>query len=218
MRITRICLVYFLVCTGTLVLAQDPTRFEKEVTTLIASDTAVSKKNLILFTGSSSIRFWGNIKAYYPEYNVVNRGFGGSQMSDLIYYFDKLVTPYEAKKIFIYEGDNDLGSGKTPQQIIADADSVLKLIRSKVSKKVPVYFITPKPSIARWHLKDQYIAYNQQLKEWASRQKKVTYVDVWTPLLDSNGQPQKDVFIEDGLHLNKKGYEIWSAAIKPYVQ
>jgi lysophospholipase L1-like esterase len=87
-----------------------------------------------------------------------------------------------------------------------------------VSKKVPVYFITPKPSIARWHLKDLYIAYNQQLKEWASRQKKVTYVDVWTPLLDSTGQPQKDIFIEDGLHLNKKGYEIWSAAIKPYVQ
>jgi lysophospholipase L1-like esterase len=139
-------------------------------------------------------------------------------MSDLIYYFDKLVVPYKARKIFIYEGDNDLGTGKTPQQIIADADSVLKLIRSKVSKKVPVYFITPKPSIARWHLKDQYIAYNQQLKEWVSRQKKVTYVDVWTPLLDSAGQPQKDIFIEDGLHLNKKGYEIWSAAIKPYVQ
>jgi len=218
MRITRLCLVYFLLSAGTIVLAQDPTRFEKEVTTLIASDTAVSKKNLILFTGSSSIRFWGNIKAYYPEYNVVNRGFGGSLMSDLIYYFDKLVTPYNAKKIFIYEGDNDLGAGKTPEQIIADADSVLKLIRSKVSKKVPVYFITPKPSIARWHLKDQYIAYNQKLKEWAGRQKKVTYVDVWTPLLDSTGQPQKDIFIEDGLHLNKKGYEIWSAAIKPYVQ
>ncbi|HEY9045871.1 MAG TPA: GDSL-type esterase/lipase family protein [Ohtaekwangia sp.] len=197
--------------------AQDPLRFEKEVKKLVAGDTAVQKKHLILFTGSSSIRMWGDIKVYYPNYNVVNRGFGGSVMSDLDYYTDKLILPYKPERIFIYEGDNDLSAGKKPEEILASADSILKKIRSRLSKKVPVYFISPKPSLARWKLKDQYILYNKVLKDWVSYQKNVIYIDMWTPLLDAEGFPRKDIFIDDGLHLNPKGYLIWSGVIEPYL-
>lgn len=216
MRFTALFVFLLSVCAQN-VFAQEARPFAKEVNDLIANDAAVNKKKLILFTGSSSVRMWKDLKSYFPEHNVLNRGFGGSQMTDLLYFFDKLVTPYDPKMIFIYEGDNDLASKKTPDQIIATADSILTLIRTKVSKKVKVAFIAAKPSIARWQMKDQYVEFNSKLKAWTATKKKVVFVDVWTPMLDANGEVQKDLFIEDGLHMNKKGYDIWAKEVGKYM-
>jgi len=196
--------------------AQDPARFEKEVTSLVAGDSAIHNKRIILFTGSSSIRLWTGLKDYFPEKNVLNRGFGGSEMSDLLYYFDQLVKPYKARKIFIYEGDNDLNSGVAPELILANAERLLSKIRS-VSKKTKVYFISPKPSLARWQMKDKYKAFNGSLQAWTSTKKNVYFIDMWAPLTDQNGEVLNDIFIEDKLHLNEKGYDIWSAVISKYV-
>ena len=120
--------------------------------------------------------------------------------------------------IFIYEGDNDLAGGRKPDEIVALADSIVLLIRSKLSKKVPVYFISAKPSLARWSLKETYLAFNQKMKDWAATQKNVKIIDVWTPMLDANGEVRKDLFLSDGLHMNKNGYDIWGEVIKPYVR
>lgn len=198
--------------------SQGHLRFKDEVETIIAGDTAIVNSNVILFTGSSSIRMWTNLSSTYPGQNVLNRGFGGSDMSDLVFYFDKLIRPYASRKIFIYEGDNDLNAGKTPDKILASADTLLRLIRKRVSGSVTVYFITPKPSLARWHLKDKYVNYHRQLNQWVSRQKHVAVIDVWTPLLDAKGNVMKDIFLEDGLHLNEKGYAIWAKEIGQYVR
>jgi lysophospholipase L1-like esterase len=197
--------------------AQEARPFTKEVNELVAGDAAIDKKKVILFTGSSSIRMWKDLKTYFPDHNVLNRGFGGSQMKDLLYFFDKLVVPYNPRMIFIYEGDNDLASKKSPDEIIATADSILTLIRSKVSKKVKVAFIAAKPSVARWELKDRYIELNSKLKTWTAAKKNVLFVDVWTPMLDANGAVQKDLFIDDGLHMNKKGYDIWAKEVGKYM-
>lgn len=208
----------FLVFFSFTVLAQDPLRFEKEVNAMIEGDSAIRNKKITLFTGSSSIRMWKDVRLYFPNHNVLNRGFGGSHTSDLLYYFDSVIRPYKSKQIFIYEGDNDIADGKSSEQILATTDSVLKLIRSKVSKRVRVVFITPKPSIARWHLKDQYVTYNSALKNWTNKRKRVQCADVWTPMLDSTGIVRQDIFIEDGLHLNKKGYDIWAGVISKYIR
>ncbi len=197
--------------------SQEARPFTNEVNEVVAGDSSLNKKKIILFTGSSSIRMWRDLAAYFPDHNVLNRGFGGSQMHDLLYFFDKLVTPYRPKVIFIYEGDNDLASKKNPDEIIATADSVLRQIREKVSAKVNVYFIAAKPSIARWDLKDTYVEFNAKLKAWTAGKKNVGFVDVWTPMLDSSGEVQKDLFLEDGLHMNKKGYDIWARVIAEYM-
>ena len=199
------------------VFAQGPARFNDEVAELTANDQSLNKKNIVLFTGSSSIRMWKSLQSDFPKYNIVNRGFGGSSTSDLLYYFDKLILPYKAKKIFIYEGDNDLSSGKSPEQVISTMDSVITLIRQKVSASVPVYLISPKPSTSRWHLKDKYVDLNKRLSHLASSKKEVYFVDVWTPALDAEGNVVKDIFLEDGLHMNRKGYEIWINVIKKYL-
>lgn len=211
------CLTLMVLLTAAAV-AQDPLRFEKEVNEMLATDATVKKENLILFTGSSSIRMWADLKDYFPDKNVLNRGFGGSETTDLIYYAGKLIVPYQPRQIFIYEGDNDLNSGKSPEEILASTEDLLRLIRKELPKKTPVYFITPKPSLARWEMKDKYLKYRQMLKAWCSKNKNVTCVDMWAALTDQNGDVLKDIFIEDGLHLNKQGYQIWSAMISKYVK
>ena len=212
-RLKTLLIFACLFLTGMASSAQDPLHFEKEVAAMVAGDSAVNKKDVILFTGSSSIRLWKDMKRDFPDRNVLNRGFGGSEMTDLIFYADKLIFPYKPKAIFIYEGDNDLNSGKSPQEILNSAEELLALIRKKLPDGVPVYFITPKPSVARWALKDKYLRYNVLLKAWCSKNKKVVYVDMWAALTDQHGEVLPDIFVEDGLHLNKRGYDIWSAVI-----
>lgn len=213
----RIFILLSVVCVSISLSAQDPLRFQSEIDKLVLADSAVNHKKLILFTGSSSIRIWKSLETDFPKHNTLNRGFGGSEMKDLLYYAEQLIIKHNPKKIFIYEGDNDINSGKSPEEILKIADQLLSLIRAKLSKKVKIIFISPKPSLARWHLKETYLDYNKKLKEWTDQHKKVSFVDVWTPMLDSNGEVLKDIFIEDGLHLNEKGYKIWASTIKGFL-
>ena len=214
-----ICFLFlsaFVQCTFS-VYAQGPLRFKDDVAQLTANDQSLNKKDVVLFTGSSSIRMWENIQSEFPKYNVVNRGFGGSQTSDLLYYFDQLILPYNPKKIFIYEGDNDLSAGKSPEQILSTMDSLIALIHDKISRNVSVYVISPKPSLSRWELRDKYTDLNKRMGELASSKKNVYFIDVWTPALDADGNVLKDIFLEDGLHMNEKGYAIWVSVFKKYL-
>lgn len=216
-KLTGILVFVFL--TGYL-FGQQAHPFDKEVHNLLLKDSLIKdRKNIILFTGSSSIRLWDNLASDFPNNNVLNRAFGGSSMRDLLHFTDQLIISYNPKTIFIYEGDNDLGSGKvTSKEILASADSLLTIIRAKLPKKVKVYFISPKPSIARWNLRDQYIAFNKDLKTWTQSKKEVYFIDVWPIMLNSDGSVKKELFIEDGLHMNRKGYELWLKKIQPFVR
>lgn len=209
----------FLFCQFILVtlIAQDPLRFEKEVHDLVAGDSAINKRKVILFTGSSSIRFWSGLRKDFPNRNVLNRGFGGSEMSDLLYYSESLILKYNPKRIFIYEGDNDINSGKSAEEILANADKLLSLLRAHLPAKVKIIFISAKPSIARWHLKEKYEEFNRKLMVWTSTRKNVLYADVWTPMLDRPGEVRKDFFIEDNLHMNQLGYSVWATVIRKFL-
>ena len=171
----------------------------------------------VLFVGSSSIAKWQDVADYFPGQRVINRGFGGSEFSDLLHYADRVIDPYQPAKIFIYEGDNDLANGESPEQILAEA----KQLRSKIRKALgdtPVVFISPKPSVARWKLKDQYEVLNAMLKKYAAREKNTEFADVWTPALDENGRVFSHIFVEDSLHMNAAGYRIWQKALAPYLE
>lgn len=209
-------LLFFQFTLLTLV-AQDPLRFEKEVNSLVTGDSSVNKKKLILFTGSSSIRMWKNLENDFPKHNVLNRGFGGSEMTDLLYYARPLILNYQPSRVFIYEGDNDINAGKSPEEVLATADKLLALLRAQLPVKVKIIFISAKPSVARWQLKDKYEDFNRQLKQWTSTKKNVLYADVWTPMLDSNGEVRSDLFIEDNLHMNRMGYEIWKGVMEKFM-
>lgn len=172
----------------------------------------------VLFVGSSSIAKWQDVGAYFPESKVLNRGFGGSQFSDLIYYADRVIYPYKPSKIFVYEGDNDVGAGDKPKDILKEAKKLRKMIAKNLGKEVPVIFISPKPSVARWELKDQYLETNALLKKYADKKPYTEYADVWYPALDDKGMVFKHIFVKDNLHMNAEGYKIWQAVLKPYLE
>tara|TARA_R110000868_G_scaffold396971_2_gene669465 strand:- start:45834 stop:47168 length:1335 start_codon:yes stop_codon:yes gene_type:complete len=193
--------------------AQDPTRFVNEIQTIQNKDFQIDKsKEVVVFTGSSSVRMWRNVPDVFPTINALNTGFGGSEFSDLIHYRKELIFDLKPDRIFIYEGDNDVSSGKSPETILADAKKLLSFIRGELPS-VPIYFISPKPSISRWELEDQYLETNLLLKELAESNENVNYIDVWYPMLNESGEPISDIFIEDNLHMNAKGYKIWEDVI-----
>lgn len=171
----------------------------------------------ILFVGSSSIAMWQDIEEYFPQQRVVNRGFGGSDFEDLIHFTDRIIFPYQPAKIFIYEGDNDIANGESPKKIMKKAKKLRKMI-SKELGNTPVVFISPKPSVARWELKEQYEELNALLRKYADQEEHTEFADVWTPALDEEGNVVKHIFLEDNLHMNAEGYEIWKKALAPYME
>jgi lysophospholipase L1-like esterase len=195
--------------------AQDPLRFKKEIEELVSNDSAINTKNLILFTGSSSIRLWPSLQKSFPTKNVLNRGFGGSEMSDLLYYVKPLILNYKPKTIFIYEGDNDLSLGRTAEEVLNNADELVAGIRKELPK-TKIIFISAKPSEARWHLKEKYEDFNAKLENWTKSRKRVYFADVWSPMLDENGKLLPGLLLEDNLHMTEKGYAIWTTVLKRF--
>ena len=193
--------------------AQDPNRFKNSIDELNNKEYNFNPdKKLLLFTGSSSIKMWKNVPDYFPEYNVINNGFGGSHFSDLIFFYDKLITKQTPDILFIYEGDNDIASGKKPSKIIKQAKELVKQIKADLPQ-TKIIFIAPKPSIARWNLKKDYNKLNKKLAKLCKKQDNTEFADVWNIMLDENGNVYTDIFIEDGLHMNKKGYDLWAKVI-----
>jgi lysophospholipase L1-like esterase len=215
MKMYFLCLM--LLC-GLITNAQDPLRFEKEIEKII-DETSITEneKSLTIFTGSSSIRMWRNVAETYPEFHIANRGFGGSQMSDLLYYLDVLVLQAKPCQVFIYEGDNDISAGKSTEQIMMEAKKVCEKIWES-SPNTEIVFISPKPSVARWNLKERYLELNQSLRRYATEHEYVKFADVWSPALGSDGVVLQDIFLSDNLHMNEKGYAIWETVIRPFLK
>ena len=218
MKSGKICFLLFALFFGATldVLGQDAKRFQAQVDAILTRSGNYDKKELIIFTGSSSIRRWESLQNSFPAYNIVNHGFGGSKMVDLLFYIDELILRHDPVKLFIYEGDNDTNAGMSPEEIIGIAGEVMNRVRSKYPD-IPVYFIAAKPSIARWSLQEKYVTFNGQLESWTKDQKNTHFVDVWTPML-KDGELRQDLFVEDGVHMNAEGYKIWSDVIGPLVK
>ncbi|MGB5227743.1 MAG: SGNH/GDSL hydrolase family protein [Eudoraea sp.] len=198
--------------------AQQASGFQEEVLAIQKKYDTLwdNTKETIVFTGSSSIRTWQNLQELFPDYQIVNSGFGGSQTIDLLSYTNELILQYNPKKVFIYEGDNDLNDRKKPREII----SVTKEIITKIKSTIPdirIVIISAKPSLARWHLKGKYKRLNRKFKHLCKQEENLDYAYIWDIML--NGKKlRQDIFIEDGLHMNSKGYELWYQVIKNYVQ
>ncbi len=174
-------------------------------------------KNVVLFIGSSSIRFWKSLRGDFPQTNVINRGFGGSHLEDVNYYFEKLVAPFQAKSIFLYAGENDVTAGKTLETVLEDLKKFTALVREK-SPRSKIYFISLKPSPSRWDLHDKFQQTNELIKTEIGKTKNAVFIDVWAEMLDEKGLPKAEIFIADKLHLNEKGYAIWREVLAKYLK
>jgi lysophospholipase L1-like esterase len=189
--------------------------FEKEIRAFEAADAKQPPpKNAVLFVGSSSIRLWSTLAQDFPNVPVINRGFGGSEIADSTRYADRIVIPYHPRRIVMYAGDNDIAKGKSPQQVADDFRAFVEKVRAALPN-VPISYICIKPSLQRWKLVDKIRQANHLIEQYAATQKNIDYIDVFAPMLGPDGTPRKELFRDDGLHLNAKGYALWASIIRP---
>lgn len=174
-------------------------------------------ENAILFVGSSSIRLWQSLKVDFPNLKFINRGFGGSQFEDVNFYFNEIVTPYKPRKIVVYVGENDINSKQTAENVLEDFKTFVAL-RDKNLPNTPIVFISLKPSILRWEMWSEMNKANELIKTEAKKHKKVQFADLASKMLGADGKPLPDIFIQDNLHMNAKGYAIWKENLLPFLK
>jgi lysophospholipase L1-like esterase len=172
--------------------------------------------NPIVFVGSSSIRLWTNLAAHFPGLPVVNRGFGGSQLADVYNYADRLILPYRPQQVVIYAGGNDLHEGKSPEIVFGDFVALVKKIRSELPS-TRISFISVGVSPSRWKEAGEVRRLNSLIELWCRRHE-VDFIDVVPLMLGPDGLPKADLYVDDRLHLNEKGYSLWREAVMPYLR
>ncbi len=193
-----------------------PGRFERDIKHFEASDKKQPPpKDAIVCIGSSSMRGWhGTIHTDLAPLTLIPRGFGGSNMNDALHYADRIVLSYKPRAIVIYEGDNDVAQGISPEKI---SDTFRKFV-NKVHKQLPqcrIYFLSIKPSIKRWHLWSNMKDANSLIAAECAKDNRLTFVDVASGMLNSEGNPRKSIFKKDNLHMTRDGYLIWRNTLKP---
>ncbi len=174
--------------------------------------------NAILFVGSSSFTKWRDVSDYFPGYTIINRGFGGSSLPDVIFYAPEIIFPYHPKQVVIYCGDNDIASSDavTADTVFERFKTLFELIRTNLPGE-NILFVSIKPSPSRIHLKEKMEEANLLIQTYLSLQQHAGYVDVYHKMFNPDGSVMKDIFLEDNLHMNAKGYAIWQKAITPYL-
>ncbi|HEX9180745.1 MAG TPA: SGNH/GDSL hydrolase family protein [Burkholderiales bacterium] len=193
-------------------------RWEPEVQTWEEQDRLnPPKPGGVLFIGSSSIRLWHTLAEDFPGVDVLNRGFGGSEIADSTELAQRIVVPYRPRMILLYAGDNDLANRRTPRQVREDFSAFVTRVRKDLPD-IRIAFIAIKPSLARAHLLDKMREANALVREYAASRRGVAFIDVFTPMMTPDGKVRGELFVEDGLHLNRAGYELWKAVIAPYLR
>lgn len=193
-----------------------PERFEKEIQAFEASDNKQAPpKGAIVCMGSSSLRGWhSTIKEDLAPLTVIPRGFGGSNMNDALYYADRIILAYKPRAVVIYEGDNDVAQNISPARI----HDTFKALVKKINDGLPdarIYFISIKPSISRWSMWPNMKETNRLIANECENNKQLTFLDITPGMLGPEGEPLKEIFKSDKLHMTRDGYIIWRDIIRP---
>jgi hypothetical protein len=192
-------------------------KWENEVAAIEKRQTEnPPEKGGIVFAGSSTIRLW-DLARSFPDWKATNSGFGGSEIRDVTHYADRLVFKHDPRAIIFYAGDNDINSGRTPDQVLADFRAFVEATH-KTLPKTHVYFVVIKPSPARWKQYETQTKANALVKDFCAKDDRLTYVDVVPLLLGKDGKPREELYAKDRLHLSPAGYEILAEAVKKAVK
>lgn len=207
----------FMACSPSFTKYQEAAKsWEKEIQALEQRDqTEKDPENTILFIGSSSIRLWKNIKQDMSPYPVIQRGYGGAKFTDLIFYTKRLVYPHDFRALAVFVANDITGSNddRTPTEVVQLFDNVVKTVRKKYTTK-PIFLIAITPNSLRWKVWDKATEANNLLKTYCEKHKNLYFIETQSGYLGADGKPNDSLFIQDHLHLNQSGYDIWANLIK----
>ena len=212
-----LCIAFVLGFSNSTIQAQP---FKQEILQFQKSDSIVMPpRGQSLFAGSSSCTKWKDVAMYFPGYPIINRGFGGATLADLIYYVDDAIIKYQPSQVFIYCGENDMADVDTvsPATVLLRFKTLHSILLKKLPRATKIVFVSLKPSVSRWRLESKFIEANKLIEDYIATQKNIQYLDVHAAMLDENKEVLKDIFIADKLHLNPKGYLIWQNQFSPYL-
>jgi len=195
--------------------------FEAEIVAYETADKqAAPPTDAVLFIGSSSIRLWTSLPKDFPELKVINRGFGGSEIADSVRYAPRIVLPYKPKMIVFYAGGNDVNAGKTPETVLKNYKAFVDEVHAALPKTRIVY-ISMNPAVSRWKKEAQFVEGNRLIEEYVQASAKkgmpLNYIDSHSKLLNATGEARPEIYRADGLHLNAKGYELWTSILHPQI-
>lgn len=196
---------------------EQPDRWEEAIRAFENWDSRNAfPSDAVLFVGSSSIRLW-QTRESFRDLPVINRGFGGSQISEVNYYAKRIVLPYAPKVVVFYAGDNDIAGGKSAERVFNDYAAFTKLVHASLPA-TRIIFISIKPSRSRWTLWPVMSDANKMIRDFSGKDKRLLYFDGAAPLLGADGLPNVELFMPDKLHLNAKGYEVWTKKLRPVIE
>ena len=193
------------------------TWYEEEVKNLKKKISEYTEVPETIFYGSSSIRLWESIYTDFKDYKPANLGFGGSTLAACVWFFDTLVVPLKPKRIIFYAGDNDLGDGRNPEEVVLFFRELMAIMKDRLGD-IPFAFISIKPSLQRWNIHDKIDRTNQLIEAEMANHPTMAYIDIYSHMLDVVGYPDKELYQADGLHLSAHGYAIWKEVILKYLQ
>lgn len=194
-----------------------PERWEKAIRAFETSDRVnPPPQGAILFIGSSTIVRWKTLAQDFPEHQVINRGFGGSQIADSVYYADRIVIPYRPRLIVLRAGGNDIHAGKTPEQVAADFKAFVEKVRAKLPE-VRIAYMTINATPSRWANVEREKKANLLIKQYVASGRNLVYIDTFDATLDAEGKPREDLFMPDRLHFNDEGYKILASLVRRHL-
>ncbi len=217
----RIGFILFAIIASVIAARAEPTAdnpFEKEIAAYEAADnTTPPPQGAIVFTGASGIRLWHTLAQDFPGLTVINRGFGGSQLSDSVLFAERIVVPYHPKAVVIQAGGNDINAGKSPEQVLADFQAWVTKVRAALPD-VRLVYLGQGPSPARWTQREKQQKANQLVRDYIATGKNMAFVDIWAPCLGADGEPRPELYVADKLHPSAEQYQIRAKLIRPALE
>lgn len=173
-------------------------------------------KEAVLFAGSATIWMW-DLEKWFPEYKTINRGYGGSMISDSTYFAERIIIPHRPSTIVMYAGDNDVWGGKPVDITAKHFKNFVAKIRTALPRTRIVY-VSIRPSIARWEVVEKFRAANALIRPYIESDSLLYYVDIDGAMIGADGMPRKELFIDDDLHNSEEGYALWTSLVKPVLK
>lgn len=192
----------------------DASKWRHDIAAFEASDaTNPPPRGCIVFTGSSYIRKWTTLARDFPGMRAVNRGFGGCELADVYAYADRIIIPYAPREVVIYAGGNDIDAGLAPEIVFGDFVALMQKLRHALPQAKLVFISCP-PSPRRWAETERIKTVNTLIARYC-QEHGLTFVNTFPLMLGADGLPRRDIYVEDRLHMNAKGYAIWREAVAP---